>query len=842
MNIQNHFRKNKIIIGLSLFLFIALNSNAFNYSVSFTGHGASTDVTSVIVYNTTQGTSVTVPAGQILLLSEGLTTTNDITDNDNGLLYCTSDLQGNSYVSFRVKQAGITYMNVFSIDGRQIAGIKESLSEGSYRYKLTLPKGSFIIQVKGNGFVYNTKTVNQSDAENGIQIVSMGYEKPDKSVANHVKSAAVTMKYSAGDRLLIKGYATDMCTIVADVIYGDKTIDFNFVPCRDADGNNYATVTIGNQVWMAENLKTTKYADGTDIILRASKAEYLADPNNQTTPICRYFNDDPATKDVFGMAYKKQTIDHKSLCPAGWHIPNHYEWRTLRDAVSADGVGRYNAIRKTGAVSEFWHKDGATNASGFSAVGTGGFWDEWYVHEKTWAIWLASDMFNSSATDCWFFYASTDDALTPGSIVCDEIASSALDFITAVRCVKNSDDNYYDVLQLSETPIGLWVTPPAAYQTSEEYGRIKNCGFNFVNGFHYSENVNSRILLVLDYCRDYGLKFFANKAVVANDIVKYSGNPDATLLKKFTDGILPYATHPAFAGELLMDEPGKNLFGAVSAFTGAFKQAFPDKIAHVNLFPSYATGGIQAPNYIDYIDNWIETQSPKHISYDSYPLLSDGTIISDYFYNLDVVRARSRAKEIPFWTFIQTLRIAGTPGVTDKREPSEVDLRWQVWSNLAFGAKGIQYFTYWSPGSGTEQFGEALIGLNGEKTVRYDYVKKLNADINTIGKILLECHAEGVIQTAAKKYNMFSPLYSFGEIISVTGGDNIVGCFQSKEGLKKVLITTLTPDKDADVTFHVSSNVSSVRIWENNVAAVRTPIDNKLTFHVAAGGAILVEF
>ena len=404
------------------------------------------------------------------------------------------------------------------------------------------------------------------------------------------------------------------------------------------------------------------------------------------------------------------------------------------------------------------------------------------------------------------------------------------------------EEKSYDVLQLGEIPIGLWVTPPAAYQNSEEYGKIKACGFNFVNGFSYFENSNSKILQVLDYCQEHGLKYFANKAVVAEDIVKYSKTPDAALLKKFTDGIKPYATHSAFAGELLMDEPGKPLFSAVAAFTAAFQKAYPDKMWHVNLFPSYATGGIQTSSYLDYINSWVETLSPKHISYDSYPLLKDGTITSDYLYNLDLVRAKSRFKRIPFWTFIQTLSIAGTPGVPDKREPSEADIRWQVWSNLAFGSKGIQYFCYWSPGNGSEQFGEALIGITGEKTVRYDYVKKLNADINAIGKILLECNAEGVIQTASKSYNLYAPLYNFGEIESVSGDDNLVGCFQSGDGKKKVLITTLTPVKDADVVLHVSNNVNTIKIWKNGVSENMTASGNKLTFHIAAGEAVLAEF
>lgn len=403
-------------------------------------------------------------------------------------------------------------------------------------------------------------------------------------------------------------------------------------------------------------------------------------------------------------------------------------------------------------------------------------------------------------------------------------------------------EHNYDVLNLGEIAIGLWVTPPANYQTSEEYRRIRESGINFVNGFHYFENSNSRILKVLDYCEENDLKFFANKATVADDIIKYSKNPDESLLTKFINEIKPYADHPAFAGELLFDEPGKPLFGAVAAFTKAFDEAYPDKMWHVNLLPSYATGGIQAPNYNDYISNWLLTVPSKHISYDNYPLLATGGIMDDYFYNLDIIRAKSRFRKIPFWSFIQTLSIAGTPGVPDKREPSETDIRWQIWTNLSFGAKGVQYFCYWSPGSGSEQFGEALIGLDGKKTVRYDYVKKINNDIHRVGKILLDCHAEGVILTSLKEYPMFEQLYSFGEIESVSGDDSIVGCFENDEGEKKVLITTLTPDKPSNVVLNLSKNTSKVKVWVNDTSEERVLTENKVSFQVKEGEAVFVEF
>ncbi len=399
----------------------------------------------------------------------------------------------------------------------------------------------------------------------------------------------------------------------------------------------------------------------------------------------------------------------------------------------------------------------------------------------------------------------------------------------------------YDVLGLEELPVGLWVTPPAPYQTTEEYARIKECGLNFVNGFSFFENSNTKIIEVLNYCEENGLKYFANKASVASDIRRYADSADKSLITKFINGIKPYAEHPAFAGELLIDEPGKNLFSAVAAFTAAFEKAYPEKMWHVNLFPTYATGGIQSASYNEYISSWLQTVPSKHISYDSYPLLTNGSIIDDYFYNLDIIRAKSRFKKIPFWIFIQTLSIAGTPGVPDKREPSEDDIRWQVWSNLAFGAKGIQYFCYWSPGNGTEQFGDALIDGNGVKTIRYDYVKKINADISSIGKILLEYHPEGVILTSVKDYKMYERLYDFGKVESVSGDDNIVGCFENEKGDRKMLITPLTPKDDANVTLHLSGDASAVKVWKNSLMEERSVVGSQVDFNISAGEAILIE-
>ncbi|SHF75056.1 Beta-galactosidase [Mariniphaga anaerophila] len=416
-------------------------------------------------------------------------------------------------------------------------------------------------------------------------------------------------------------------------------------------------------------------------------------------------------------------------------------------------------------------------------------------------------------------------------------------FINSMAQIRATNADGYDVLCLGELPVGLWVTPPDEFRNDKQYRRIAKSGINFVNGFGFYENNVEDINSSLDLCAKYGMKYFVNRGIVHEAILSYAEKADKNLVNDMLNAAKRYKDHPAYAGELLMDEPGKPLFQAVAAFTKQFESLYPEKMWHVNLFPTYATGGIQTHSYEDYIDSWLELIQPRYLSYDSYPLLKSGGIVTDYFYNLDLIRKKTLDKNIPFWTFIQTLSIARTPGVPDKREPNEEEIRWQVWSNLAFGAKGIQYFCYWSPGNGKETFSNALVTQKGEKTKKYDYVKRLNSDIKKTGEILLGCDAFGVIQTAQEPFPLYGkPIKSFGPVESVSGDDSIAGCFIDEIGNYRVLLMALLPGKGATVKVSLDENVQYVTLIEGTKEK-RVKVNNQqLTQFIADGEAVLVEF
>lgn len=171
----------------------------------------------------------------------------------------------------------------------------------------------------------------------------------------------------------------------------------------DVDGNVYKTVKIGNQIWMAENLKTTKYADGTAIPLVTGNANWY--DFTRTGPAYCWYNDDITNKNIYGAIYNWPAVmneasssssipsEVRGVCPTGWHVPSDAEWQVMVDYLIAngynyDGSTTGNKIGKSLASTNFWlGSDGVgtvgrsdfseiRNKTGFSAVPAGVRWDK----------------------------------------------------------------------------------------------------------------------------------------------------------------------------------------------------------------------------------------------------------------------------------------------------------------------------------------------------------------------------------------------------------------------------------------------------------------------------------
>ena len=437
--------KIKVLHLIVAFCFLGLlpvKTLALNYTITFTGTGASSTVDSVIVQNLTRGTSITVPAGNALNLIDVATAVEPLGANNETIRVYPASVVGKYKVSFYAKQAGTTQLNAFSLDGRKTAAISTDLPAGIHTFELSLSTGIYVIQVTGNENAYTAKLLSSSGTQGTSGIVYSGTEKPVSPGSQKAKSSrldATTMFYTSGDQLLYKAVSGNYSTIVTDVPTGDKTTNFKFVPCADADGNNYTVVTIGTQTWMAENLKTTKYNDGTSIPLVTDSITW----RNLTAPAFCWYNNNPDTyKNMYGALYSWYTVNTGKLAPTGWHVPTDTEWTTLGNYLTSNGYnydgsfsGAYYA--KSLATNTNWGLStdigtigndlNGNNRTGFSAL-PGGYRNstaEYYGKDYITSWWSATenDIYNARYRVLSTYFSYPDQEY------------SAMNLGNSVRCV-----------------------------------------------------------------------------------------------------------------------------------------------------------------------------------------------------------------------------------------------------------------------------------------------------------------------------------------------------------------------------------------------------------------------
>lgn len=138
-------------------------------------------------------------------------------------------------------------------------------------------------------------------------------------------------------------------------------------PVNDIEGNTYKTVKIDTRIWMAENLKTSLYNDGSEIPL-------VADDNAwhdlKTPGFCWYENEESEYKEPYGALYNGYAVETGMLCPAGWHVPTMEEWQELIDFLG-DTINGGGKLKEVGTTH--WHSPntGADNTTGFTALAGG---------------------------------------------------------------------------------------------------------------------------------------------------------------------------------------------------------------------------------------------------------------------------------------------------------------------------------------------------------------------------------------------------------------------------------------------------------------------------------------
>jgi uncharacterized protein (TIGR02145 family) len=193
---------------------------------------------------------------------------------------------------------------------------------------------------------------------------------------------------------------------------------------KDIDGNIYQTVTIRDQIWMKENLKTTRFNDGKPIPLVTNDEKW----KGLTTPAyCWYNNDLNSYKNTYGALYNWHAVNTKKLCPKGWHVPSVDEWTRIIYAKFENGSLKGGAMKESG--TNHWESPNtlATNSTGFTALPGGFRYSDFQLIGKT-GFWWTSDEYNEITS--WFGILEYDQQIFRGQFDNKHFGGS-------IRCVKN---------------------------------------------------------------------------------------------------------------------------------------------------------------------------------------------------------------------------------------------------------------------------------------------------------------------------------------------------------------------------------------------------------------------
>jgi hypothetical protein len=315
-------------------------------------------------------------------------------------------------------------------------------------------------------------------------------------------------------------------------------------------------------------------------------------------------------------------------------------------------------------------------------------------------------------------------------------------------------------------PLMAWnwaASDAAAFQ------KMRDCGLT-VAGFVAPKE--------LYLCHAAGLKAIISDPRVSN--YDWKNVDEAVARTNVASLVAEVGKHPAVYGYYLRDEPGAEMFGGLGKVAAIVRELAPEKWPYINLFPNYANAQqLGTPTYEAHIEQFIATCKPTTLSYDHYALMDDGSLREGYWRNLEQMRAAARKHNLPFWNIVLTV------AHFNYREPTAADLRFQVYSTLLYGGRGIAYFTYFAPQVGN--YRTAPVDQFGNATATWHHMQNVNLQVGKLAPTLLQLKSDEVYHFGAVPNGCDGP----GEkslLKGVEGGEFAVGDFTHADGHRYVLI------------------------------------------------------
>lgn len=371
-----------------------------------------------------------------------------------------------------------------------------------------------------------------------------------------------------------------------------------------------------------------------------------------------------------------------------------------------------------------------------------------------------------------------------------------------------------------EMPIIAYMGVPDERTSDENFKILSECGFT-VSIYPYRNA--DRLVSACRIADKYGVKILGHVPEIESD-------PEKVAMK--------LKAEKGFYGYFIKDEPNALQIDDLQKTIKRLKSIDDTHNFYINLqpytHPGWVPGSMKVDTYPEYLQIASRAEC-QQISFDHYPILKSG-LRDTWYHNLEMIRKESIRKKKPFWAF--ALSVPHTTPYSDYPAPTMGSLRLQIYSNLAYGAQAIQYFTYWNPGKEEGyNYHDAPISCEGKKTKSYFLVQKMNKELKNVAKMFYGARVTnvahiGVIPEGCKKLK--GPILNIKGIISRGKCGFVVSQFE-KDGHKYMAIV----NKDY-------SNPSSIEINTNNKIPQKINTDLSALavqkkYTIPAGGILIFE-
>lgn len=404
-----------------------------------------------------------------------------------------------------------------------------------------------------------------------------------------------------------------------------------------------------------------------------------------------------------------------------------------------------------------------------------------------------------------------------------------------VNAAADSTETAGTTIDFDETiMLSVFWPPTQDYINDEQYKLMADAGINWVLGAGeetLATAANQKKMLEL--CEKYGMHLILQDGTFGSSLLGKSSAAVKSQVNRYTD-------YSSLGGFYILDEP-YNPNNYVEAYLN-LKKAFPNGYMHLNFLPSgsYGTDTLYKAQMNDWCRLCAAGGYPvDYLIYDRYPFgLSAGSMDRTGFYsNMRAVHDVALKNGVRTGTYIQTV----CQSVAFRR-PTDSEIRYEMYSALAFGFKQLSFFTWFTPVNRSEPFEDGIISADGVPNEHYETVKTINQEILTIGPILAKCDALEVYLNGVTWGQPSIPDTFFAQPLKKNQLYTVSFLRHKETGRNYLMVVNNSYSKKATVNLKLDSAITELYEVSRSDGSYLpvTVTDNTVELNLAAGDAVLL--